>query len=234
MPLYVCTCTYRRCCDSTNPRTGEPGVELSARVFKTHQNDERNKDLKRRSEKAHADALANRDDSIEDVLSRLTLSGSAVPLAAIPQPTTRAAKYKTDRIKEIIGYLSFEKDRISLLILDVDALAAIPDNPTDAHIHDALRRCDVISSSTEEIGHILTGSNRGAFRKEDSVRFIREEARRDLDNLLQRLKTVKQSWAAILDEKERMRRELLAEYPTIFNSGNALRLNCSKSLHLFF
>jgi len=224
MSSYRCVCTSHKCKESRTP-DGEPGVLLNIRQFRAHQDSDRRFIDKASVEAAQARAIRVQEEAIVTAMNSLSV-GPPPHGSTLPQTD----KYRVEHIRRLVSSISELKDEASSLRGEVWAFGSpLPDIAyQDEMVQDKLLRFDGCRLRANEMLQRLVQTNRGEYRKDDSVRAIREQTNQALQELLQYIGRKELPWKEILQKRQADRQAFLASGGVEYNCSESL--DCRRSL----
>ena len=205
MAQHRCLCTSHKCKERRTP-DGEPGVFLNSRQFRNHQERDQRCIDKASVLEAQARAIRVQEEAIITAMS--SLSVTAPRSSTLPQTD----KYRVEHVRRLVSSISELKDEVSTLREEVwvigPPLADVP-HP-DETVQENLLKFDSSRRRVNEMLQRLAQTKRGEYRKDDSVREIREQTTEALQELLQFIKRQEYPWKEILVHRQAEREAFLA------------------------
>lgn len=219
-PVYCCTCVTRKCGQYVDPDTGVKGNFISSRALRDHQLCDKTASIHRLAMEVQSKALQAQEDSI------------AAALAAAPPPnqdilatTTSSAqgRYRTDGVRKIVSFIGEIHDVAQNLRRAVDAIGPAPITPvSNSEVREALLECSGLRSSVASQLHSLALTTRGVYRKDSSIKFLRDQVNDEFKQLSELINDTESSWDAVAKRHEAEREANRAKGVVDHNSGTPL------------
>lgn len=211
---YRCLCTFHNCIDG-HTADGQPGVLLNLRKYQQHQIQEEQV----RDSVSVKDAQSRAIRVQEEVMTRAMSSLSVSTPQARPQPAMD--KYRVEHVWRLVNSISRLRDEVSSLQGEVRAIGvpALDIVYQDETVKDKLLGFDHSRRRAKEMLQQLVPTNRGEYRKDESVRAIREETTQSLQEVLHLLGESERPWKDIVVQRQAARAEFLANGEVEYDSG---------------
>lgn len=209
---HLCLCTVYKCKDRRTA-DGQSGVLLSIRQFRTHQSREQRLQDQGSVERAQAHAIRVQEEAI--VASMSSLSVDASPGVTIPT----ANKYRIDHVRRLVDSMSVLEQDAASLHQEVELVGA-PQPGTvypDENVQDRLALLCASRGRAKVMAQRLKITNHGEYRKDASVRAMREQATQALDELLDFIGRTERPWKDIILQRQAERDAFLADGGVEFN-----------------
>lgn len=206
MSEFRCLCTSHKCKDGRTA-DGQPGVLLKIRQFRSHQeHDQRLKD-RASVQEAQDRAIRVQEEAMATAMSSLSISPPSEPTAS------QTDKYRIDHVVRLVAIVSELKDDASSLRSEVEAIGSpVPATSyQDEKVQDTLVRLRKSRQLANDMFQRLAPLKRGEYRKDPSVRAIREQTGQALEEVLELIGRRERTWNDILLQRQAAREAFLAQ-----------------------
>lgn len=219
----LCQCMYQQCCNRTDRKTGEIGVELNSCNYRIHQEEERRHNMKKVM-KAQQEVIETQEASIEDTLSQLSIS--QCPTAEVSRQE-KENKYWIDQVWVMIAFYSTVLEDIAGQEPIINDIHTFPhDHPDLNQVYDALCCCrNARSFISRTEGDALRKITNRPLCNKPSVEAQRESCILKLCQLEDQVNGIEPFWLGQLEahkkELEAVQALALMTYNT-YNTGKIL------------
>jgi len=206
MSEFRCLCTFHKCKDSCTA-DGQPGVLLKLRQFRSHQeHDQRLKD-RASVQEAQDRAIRVQEEAMATAMSSLSVSPPSEPTLS------QTDKYRIDHVVRLVAIVSELKDDASSLRSEVEAIGSpVPATSyQDEKLQDTLARLSNSRQLANDMFQRLAPLKRGEYRKDPSVKAIREQTAQVLEEVLELIGRRERIWNDILLQRQAAREVFLAQ-----------------------
>jgi len=206
MSQYRCLCTFHKCKDN-HTADGEQGVLLNLRKYRLHQEQDQQVRDRASVKEAQSRAIRVQEEAMTTAMGSLSVS-------ALPGPTQPATdKYRVEHVRRLVNSISELRDEASSLQEEVRAIGvpALDVLYQDEIVQDKLLGFDSSRRRAKEMLQRLVPTNRGEYRKDVSVKVIREETTQTLQEVLQLIGGHERPWKEILLRRQAARAAFLAD-----------------------
>jgi hypothetical protein len=214
MSQHRCLCTFHKCKDG-HTADGERGVLLNLRKYRLHQEQEQQHKNRASVEEAQSRAIRDQEEAMTTAMSSLSVSASQGRTEPSPD------KYRVEHVRRLVSSISALKDQASSLREGVRAIG-VPASTMlyrDEIVQDKLQGFDSSRRRAKEMLQQLVPTNRGEYRRDASVRAIREQTTQALQEVLQLIGTYERPWKNILLQRQASRAAFLADGGVEYDCG---------------
>lgn len=210
----LCRCKFRRCCDFTDPITGEQGKLLNARDYKAHQFQQQREDLRvgYHAWDAQTEALAVHQQHIEEQMESLTIEQINLIPSSVIKPNS---DYIIDKKKRMAAHIGLILDEITAQQQTIRRLDLNPGPLKDSSLLDGLEMCTSVQGFVERSVVSLAPAKHGPTRKHPSIKTLTENAQTALDLLGIEVKNINDLYTKELKKRERV----TSSAPRVYDSG---------------
>lgn len=215
-PPCLCTCITRKCGEHTDPATGVKGTLVTSRAYRDHQTTDRAAEAHRLATEAQKRALDAQENYIAAFLERTP------PPETAEKITLDQDRYRIDGVRRLVSHISGVQDVARDLRRAADVVGRAPTAPTpDSKVEEALLGFKQLRGSIAAQFRSLALTSRGPYRKDSAVKFLRNQATTELEQLSNAVDDLESSWDAVAKRRDEEREANRARGVPDYNSGRS-------------